>query len=119
MKMNAKKSRRRRRQIEQLERRLLLATFFEGPNLIIQGTALGEGYDAAPGFIRAFDTRTGKTVWTFHTIPQPGEPGYETWPPDAYKETGGVNSWAGMSVDHEKGIVFAPKHIPLAGRRTP
>lgn len=77
-------------------------------DLLIQGTMLGEGYDAAPGFIRAYDCRTGKIVWTFHTIPQPGEPGYETWPPEAYKEVGGANSWAGMSVDHKRGIVYIP-----------
>lgn len=81
-------------------------------DLLIQGTALGEGYDAAPGFIRAYDVRTGEIAWTFHTIPQPGEPGYETWPPEAYKEVGGVNSWAGMSVDHERGLVFIPTGSP-------
>ena len=81
-------------------------------DLIIQGTALGEGYDAAPGFIRAYDVRTGKIVWTFHTIPQPGEPGYDTWPEGAHNEIGGVNSWAGMSVDHSRGIVYAPTGSP-------
>ena len=81
-------------------------------DLLIQGTALGEGYDAAPGFIRAYDVRTGKIAWTFHTIPQPGEPGYETWPPEAYKEVGGANSWAGMSVDHTRGIVYIPTGSP-------
>lgn len=77
-------------------------------DLLIQGTALGEGYDAAPGFIRAYHCRTGEIVWTFNTIPQPGEPGYETWPPEAYKEVGGANSWAGMSIDHDRGIVYIP-----------
>lgn len=81
-------------------------------DMIIQGTALGEGYDAAPGFIRAYDVRTGDIVWTFHTIPQPGEPGYETWPPDAYKEAGGVNSWAGMTLDEERGMVYIPTGSP-------
>lgn len=81
-------------------------------DLLIQGTALGEGYDAAPGFIRAYDVRTGEIAWTFHTIPQPGEPGYETWPPQAYKEVGGANSWAGMSVDHKRGLVFIPTGSP-------
>lgn len=81
-------------------------------NLLIQGTALGEGYDAAPGFIRAYNAKTGNVEWTFHTIPQPGEPGYETWPPEAYKEVGGVNSWAGMSVDHDRGIVYIPTGSP-------
>ena len=76
--------------------------------LIIQGTALNEGYDAAPGFVRAYDLYTGKTAWTFHTIPQPGEAGYDTWPPDAYHDAGGANSWAGMSLDEETGIVYVP-----------
>jgi quinoprotein glucose dehydrogenase len=81
-------------------------------NLLIQGTALGEGYDAAPGFIRAYDVRTGKIVWTFHTIPQPGEYGYDTWDTASYKEVGGVNAWAGMSLDEETGIVYAPLGSP-------
>lgn len=81
-------------------------------DLLIQGTALGEGYDAAPGFIRAYNVRTGEIAWTFHTIPQPGEPGYETWPPDAYREVGGANSWSGMSVDTRRGMVFIPTGSP-------
>lgn len=81
-------------------------------DLLIQGTSLGEGYDSAPGFIRAYNVRTGEIAWTFHTIPQPGEPGYETWPPNAYKEVGGANSWAGMSVDPERGMVFIPTGSP-------
>ena len=81
-------------------------------DLLIQGTALGEGYDAAPGFIRAYDARSGAIAWTFHTIPQPGEPGYETWPSEAYKEVGGVNSWAGMSLDKKRGIVYIPTGSP-------
>ena len=81
-------------------------------DLLIQGTALGEGYDAAPGFVRAYDVNTGKIEWTFHTIPQPGEPGYETWPKDAHKEIGGVNSWAGISVDHRRGLAYIPTGSP-------
>ena len=81
-------------------------------DLLIQGTALGEGYDAAPGFVRAYDVRTGDIAWTFHTIPQPGQPGHDTWPSEAYKEIGGVNSWAGMSVDHQRGMVFVPTGSP-------
>lgn len=77
-------------------------------NLLIQGTRVGEGPDAAPGHIRAYDVRTGRIVWTFHTIPHPGEEGYETWPPDAWKHLGGANSWAGMSLDEERGIVYIP-----------
>ena len=63
---------------------------------------MGEGYDAAPGFVRAYNVRTGKIVWTFNTIPQPGEFGYDTWDKDSYKEAGGTNAWAGMSIDDKK-----------------
>jgi quinoprotein glucose dehydrogenase len=61
-----------------------------------------------PGHIRAFDVRTGKVRWIFHTIPHPGELGYETWPKDAYKTAKGANDWAGMTLDAERGIVFVP-----------
>ena len=54
-------------------------------NLLILGSATNQGYGSAPGDMRAFDVRTGKLVWTFHTIPQPGEFGYDTWPKDAWK----------------------------------
>lgn len=78
-------------------------------NLIIMGMRVGEGPGpAAPGHIRAFDVRTGKLAWIFHTIPHPGEPGYETWPADAWQRTGGVNVWTGMTVDEERGLVFCP-----------
>ena len=77
-------------------------------DLLIQGTLVAEDLPAAPGFIRAFDVRTGKLRWTFHTIPQPGEPGYQTWPKDAYQRIGGVNSWAGLTLDAKRGMVFAP-----------
>ena len=75
-------------------------------NLIIMGCRVPDIYGAQPGFIRAYDCTTGKLVWTFHTVPYPGEPGYETWPPDAYKVVGGVNNWAGMSLDSKRGMVF-------------
>lgn len=74
--------------------------------LLILGSAVSESGDAAPGYVRAFDVRTGKLVWTFHTIPQPGEPGYETWPKDAYKWMGGVNNWSGLSLDEKRGAVY-------------
>ena len=77
-------------------------------DLLIQGTRVGEGEGSAPGHVRAFDVRTGRMQWTFHTIPQPGEDGYDTWPPDAWKTVGGANSWAGMSVDVVRGIVYVP-----------
>ncbi len=78
-------------------------------NLIIISTRVGEGPGpAAPGHVRAYDVRTGRLVWIFHTIPYPGEPGYEAWPPDAWKHVGGVNAWPGMTVDEERGLVFCP-----------
>ena len=91
-------------------------------DLLIVGTRVGEGPGkAAPGHIRAYDATTGEIRWTFHTIPRPGEAGYETWPPEAWKYTGGANSWAGMTVDHGRGIVFASTGSPTfdfwGGRR--
>ena len=79
-------------------------------DLIIMPVRLSEGADAAPGHIRAFNVRTGKLVWTFHTIPQPGEYGYETWPKETYKNTdvGGANNWSGMAVDRPRGILYVP-----------
>jgi quinoprotein glucose dehydrogenase len=77
-------------------------------DLLIQGTRVGEGEGSAPGDIRAYDVRTGKIHWTFHTIPRPGELGYDTWPADAWKTAGGANSWAGMSVDVGRRIVYLP-----------
>lgn len=74
--------------------------------MIIIGSRLPDSYGAPPGYIRAYNCKTGDLVWTFHTVPHPGEPGYETWPPDAYKYAGGVNSWAGMSIDMEREMVF-------------
>ncbi len=78
-------------------------------NLLFMPLRLGEGPGpAAPGHIRAYDIRTGRIAWRFNTIPQPGEPGYETWPPDAWQHVGAANCWAGMAVDVQRGIVFVP-----------
>ena len=78
-------------------------------DLYILGSRVDEGPAAAPGHIRAFDVRTGKLRWIFHTIPQPGEAGYETWEdPEAYKNIGGANSWSGLTLDEKTGILFAP-----------
>ncbi len=77
-------------------------------DLIIVGGREPEAHPAPPGYIRAFDLRTGALRWIFHTIPLPGEPGYETWPKDAYKTAGAANNWAGMALDAEHGIVYAP-----------
>jgi quinoprotein glucose dehydrogenase len=67
---------------------------------------------SAPGHVRAFDVRTGELVWTFRTIPHPGEFGYETWPPEAWKYAGGANCWAGMALDEERGLLFVPTGSP-------
>jgi len=75
-------------------------------DLIIMGCRVPDVYGAQPGYIRAYNCQSGKLAWTFHTIPLPGEPGYETWSKDAYKVVGGVNNWAGMSLDTDRGIVF-------------
>ncbi|MBL0135478.1 MAG: PQQ-binding-like beta-propeller repeat protein [Chitinophagaceae bacterium] len=77
--------------------------------MLIVGTRLDEDQPAAPGHVRAYDVRTGKRRWIFHTIPQPGEFGYETWEDkDNYKNVGGANSWSGFTLDEEKGILFVP-----------
>ncbi len=81
-------------------------------NLFITGSNTGEGYGSTPGDIRAFDVVTGKLVWTFHTIPHPGEFGYDTWPEGAYKWAGGVNAWGELSVDVARGIVYVPLGSP-------
>ncbi len=81
-------------------------------NLLILGSAPGEGWMSPPGDIRAYDVLSGHLVWQFHTVPQPGEFGYETWPKDAYKYVGGVNSWGEFSVDEARGIVYVPTGSP-------
>lgn len=75
-------------------------------NTFVIGSSVSESGDAAPGHIRAFDVVTGKLKWVFHTVPHPGETGYDTWPKDAYKEVGGANSWAGMVLDEQRGEVY-------------
>ena len=77
-------------------------------DLIILGSLVSETLPAAPGDIRAYDLRSGKLRWTFHTIPHPGEFGYESWPKDAWQYIGGVNDWSGMSLDEKRGLLFAP-----------
>jgi quinoprotein glucose dehydrogenase len=78
-------------------------------DLIIIGSRVSEGADAAPGDIRAFNVRSGELAWTFHTIPRPGEFGHDTWEdPDAWQRIGGANNWAGMALDEERGIVYVP-----------
>src|SRR5450432_2955424 len=78
-------------------------------DLLIMGTRVSEESDAAPGHIRAYDTKTGLQRWIFHTIPQPGEEGYTTWEdPNAWQHIGGANAWSGFSLDEKRGILFAP-----------
>ena len=77
-------------------------------DLLIIGTRVSEGADAAPGYIQAFNVRTGNIEWVFHTIPKPGEFGYDTWPEDAYARIGGANAWAGISLDEKRGVIYAP-----------
>ncbi len=81
-------------------------------NLVILGSAPGEGYMSPPGDIRAYDVQSGKLVWTFHTVPRPGEFGYDTWPKDARKYIGGTNNWGELTVDTGRGIVFVPTGSP-------
>ena len=76
-------------------------------DLLILPSSVPETLPGTPGHIRAFDWKTGKQRWIFHTIPQPGEPGQETWPADAYKLAGGANAWAGVTVDPALAMVFA------------
>ncbi len=77
-------------------------------DLLIVGGRTPEALPAPPGDIRAYDVRTGKIRWQFHTIPHPGETGYETWPKDAWEYTGAANNWPGMAVDAQRGIVYVP-----------
>ncbi|HET8966685.1 MAG TPA: PQQ-binding-like beta-propeller repeat protein [Candidatus Acidoferrum sp.] len=77
-------------------------------DLIIVGGRMPETLPAPPGDVRAFDVRTGKLRWAFHTIPRPGETGYETWPPNAWRTSGAANNWTGMTLDAVRGIVYVP-----------
>ena len=77
-------------------------------DLLIVGGRLPESLPAPPGDIRAYDVRTGALRWAFHTIPRPGEFGYDSWPPDAWTYTGAANNWPGMALDEKRGIVYAP-----------
>jgi quinoprotein glucose dehydrogenase len=77
-------------------------------DLVIFGGRNPETLPAPPGDIRAYDVRTGKLRWSFHTIPHPGEFGYDTWPKDAWKTSGAANNWAGMALDSRRGIIYVP-----------
>ena len=77
-------------------------------NTLIVGTRVSESATALLGDIRAFDARTGRKIWTFHTIPRPNEFGYATWEKQNYQNLGGANNWMGMAIDQKRGIVYAP-----------
>lgn len=77
-------------------------------DLLIVGGRNPETLPAPPGDIRAYDVRTGKLDWSFHTIPHPGEFGYKTWPKDAWRLSGAANNWAGMALDPARGVVYVP-----------
>jgi len=84
---------------------------------IVVGAALLAGTapvskENVPGYIRGFDVRTGKRLWTFHTIPRPGEFGFETWENDSWKYTGNTGAWAPLSADEELGYVYIPVEMP-------
>src|SRR6266699_3808586 len=77
-------------------------------DLLILGSRTAESLPTPPGDVRAYDIRTGALRWTFHTVPRPGELGYETWPKNAWTYTGAANNWSGMSLDVQRGLVFVP-----------
>ena len=77
-------------------------------DLLIVGGRVSEGLPSSPGSVRAYDVRSGRLRWTFHTIPHPGETGHDTWPKDAWTYSGGATNWAGMALDERRGIVFVP-----------
>jgi quinoprotein glucose dehydrogenase len=82
-------------------------------DLLILGTSVDEGPGPTPpGHVRAYDVRSGKIAWIFHTIPHPGEKGYETWSPDSWKTNGSANCWGGMSVDEKRGVVYLATGSP-------
>jgi quinoprotein glucose dehydrogenase len=81
-------------------------------NLLILGSSPNQEYESAPGDIRAFDVRSGALVWSFHTVPHPGEFGYDTWPKNAWKTVGGANAWSELSIDKQRGIVYVPTGSP-------
>ncbi len=74
--------------------------------MIVSLPAQGAGYDATPADVQAYDVRTGRIQWVFHSIPHPGEFGYDTWPPEAYKKSGGVHNWSEFTIDERRGIAF-------------
>ncbi len=80
--------------------------------MIVSLPAQGAGYQSTPGNVHAYDVVTGELRWVFHSIPHPGEFGYDTWPADAYLTAGGVHNWSELTVDEENGIAFIPFGSP-------
>jgi quinoprotein glucose dehydrogenase len=85
-------------------------------DVVITGCSNGEGSPTpgAYGDIRGWDAKTGRLLWTFHTVPRPGEPGADTWPPDAWKNRSGTNAWGFFTIDTQRGIVYAPIGAPTS-----
>lgn len=85
-------------------------------DVVITGCSNGEGSPTAGAYgdIRGWDANTGKLLWTFHTVPHPGEPGYDTWPKDAWKNRSGTNTWGFFTIDVKRGIVYAPLGAPTS-----
>jgi quinoprotein glucose dehydrogenase len=84
-------------------------------NVVVVGSSIsdaGSGRDSPPGYVHAFDVRTGKRLWTFHTVPKPGESGYETWLNDSAELNGSTNVWGGMTYDRDLGYVYLPTSTP-------
>ncbi len=81
-------------------------------DLILEGSATGEEYESPPGDLRAYNVITGQMAWIFHTVPHPGEPGYDTWPADAWKYIGGTNTWGEISLDAKRGVAYFPTGSP-------
>jgi PQQ-dependent dehydrogenase (methanol/ethanol family) len=82
-------------------------------DVVVAGSLVSDSQPHGPsGDVRGFDTRTGKELWRFHTVPRDGEPGSETWEPGSRKDRGGLNVWSFMTVDDERSLVFLPLTSP-------
>src|SRR6266571_6493698 len=85
-------------------------------DVVITGCSNGEGSPSAGAYgdVRGWDAKTGKLLWTFHTVPRPGEAGSETWPSDGWKNRSGTNTWGFLTVDVKRGIVYVPLGSPTS-----
>ena len=85
-------------------------------DIVVTGCSNGEGAPTAGAYgdIRGWDAKTGKLLWTFHTVPRPGEPGAETWPSGGWKNRSGTNTWGFFTIDAKRGIVYAPLGAPTS-----